>query len=430
MTPPGAPGASAKVADEAPVAAVPLPGPEAAGSARGALRHASTLRFGLIGQALTFVAMLVPILMREGHQIAILVFTSAIASALVSTALLGYQLVYPVIRGPRAAAVATRLSITALTMTSLLIVPFTLVEDQLGFPAGTFAAAAAMLFTMGLYLLTVTQLVRADDTSGIGLVRLLYGVTLLVLTGVVSVWHGSDLGLTLASAAAYVVPTLYVATRRRATGPESPQLTRAARRRLRRAILRRSSRPTFSTLADGWAFFLPGIALPGLGIAQNPWAIVTRICGGFSTVLLTIVAPPLEARLAKAVRDRDGADYWQARRVALAVGAAFSVTALCTGLALAVYVERDSLGSWMGPVALAGALYFVVLLTMQPINRTPSFVGRHGARLVWDIARAALVTVAFLMTDGIERLIAIGAVLSVFGLLLIPLSRYRTTTQP
>jgi hypothetical protein len=105
---------------------------------------------------------------------------------------------------------------------------------------------------------------------------------------------------------------------------------------------------------------------------------------------------------------------------------AFSLTALGTGLALAVYADLGGAGRWLGPVAVAGVLYFGVLLTVQPINRTPNFVGRHGARLVWDIARASLVTVAFLTTDGITRMMAIGVVLSVFGLLLIPLSRYRT----
>jgi hypothetical protein len=226
-----------------------------------------------------------------------------------------------------------------------------------------------------------------------------------------------------------VVPAGYVALRRTAD-PGSPRLTRAARRRLRRAVLRRSIRPTFSTLADGWAFFLPGIALPGLGIAQQPWAIVTRICGGFSTVLLTIVAPPMEARMAKAVRDRDRDEYLHGRRAAVAIGVAASLAALGTGLGLALYQNWDTAGRWLGPVALAAALYFVVLLASQPIYRTPNFVGRHGARLVWDVARAALVTVAFLTTDGLGRMMAIGAVVSVFGLLLLPLSRYRTTARP
>jgi hypothetical protein len=398
------------------------PDPRTAGSR-------AVLRFGLVGQALTFAAMVLPIAVREGQQIAVLVFTSAIATALVSSALLGYQFVYPVIRGPRTAAVATRLALTALTGTSLLVLPLTLVESRIGVPDGAFAAGAALLFTMGLYVLSVTRLVRAADSEAIGLVRLLYGAALVVLTAVASFWPFSPLGLTLANTVAYVVPAVYVALRGTAD-PVSPHPTRAARRRLRRAVLRRSVRPTFSALADGWAFFLPGIALPGLGIAQQPWAIVTRICGGFSTVLLTIVAPPMEARMAKAVRNRDRDEYLRGRRAALAIGGAASLAALATGLGLALYQNWDTAGRWLGPVALAAALYFVVLLASQPIHRTPNFVGRHGARLVWDVARAVLVTVAFLTTDGLGRLMAIGAIVSVFGLLLLPLSRYRTAARP
>jgi hypothetical protein len=406
------------------------PAPEAPARSRwAALRHVSVLRFGLVGQGLTFAAMLLPIVLREGHQIAVLVFTSAIASAAVSTSLMGYQFVFPVIHGPRTASVATRLSLTTLTATSLLLLPLTLVEGRIGVPGGSFASAAGLLFTMGLYVVTVTRLVRTADTAGIGLVRLLYGGALLTLTGAASIWQVTPLGLTLANTTAYLVPAVYVALRRRAPELSSPHVSAAARRRIRRAVLRRSIRPTFSTLADGWAFFLPGIALPGLGIAQQPWAIVTRICGGFSTILLTIIAPPMEARVAKAVRDRDQQAYLRGRRVALSIGAALSVTALGTGLALALYQSWDTAGHWFVPVAVAAGLYFVVLLAVQPINRTPNFVGRHGARLVWDISRASLVTVAFLTTDGIMRLMAIGVVLSVFGLLLLPLSRYPARPQ-
>jgi hypothetical protein len=382
------------------------------------------LRFGLVGQALTFAAMVLPIAFREGEQIAVLVFTSAIASALVSSALIGYQFVFPVIHGPRTATVATRLSITTLTTVSLLLLPLTVVEARIGLPRGSFAAAAALLFTMGLYIVTVTRLVRTADTEGIGLVRLLYGSALLILTAGASLWPVTPLGLTCANTVAYLAPTLYVALSRRTAELHSPHVTHASRRRLRRAVLRRSIRPTFSTLADGWAFFLPGIALPGLGIAQQPWAIMTRICGGFSTILLTIIAPPMEARVAKAVRDRNEKAYLRGRRAALSIGCALSLTALLVGLSLALYQNWDTAGQWLGSVALAAALYFLVLLAVQPINRTPNFVGRHGARLVWDICRASLVTLAFFTTDGITRLMAIGVVLSVFGLLLLPLSRY------
>jgi len=392
------------------------------------LRRLPTLRFGLIGQVLTFAAMVVPIALREGEQIAVLVFTSAIASGAVSTALLGYQFVYPVIRGPRSAATATGLAFGALVTVSLLLLPLTFFEGRLGLPGGTFAATSGLLFTLGLYAMTATQLVRRGDEHGLGVVRMLYGVGVLGLTTAASLWPVGPLGLTIANAVAYVVPAVrYLKLRQ----PEHLRLPmpRHARMRLVRASLRRSVQPTFSTLANGWAFFLPGIAIPGLGIAAQPWAIVARIAGGFSTVLTTIVSPPLEARMAKAVRDRERAQYGRARRAAVVAGVTASVLAMLTGLSLALYQNWSTAAEWLVPVTLATVLYWTVLLASAPLNRTPNFVGRDTARLVWDVARAALVTAAFFATSGIARLMVIGVVLTVFGILLIPLTRYRASAQ-
>jgi hypothetical protein len=392
-----------------------------------AIHRLPSVRLGLVGQVLTFAAMIVPILFRQGEQIALLVFTSTIATAAVSTALLGYQFIYPVIRGPRSAATVTGLALTTLALFSVLILPLTVVEGPLGLPAGSFVASAGLLFTMGLYAMTVTRLVRKSDTHALGMVRLLYGVAVLVLTVVASVWPVGSLGLTVANALAYVVPVArYLKPgSRRSNGIRH---SRTGQGRLVRASLRRSVRPTFSTLANGWAFFLPGLALPGLGAAAQPWAIVARICGGFSTLLTTIVSPPLEARMARAVRDRERGGYARARRSALLAGVAASTLAMVTGLALALYQNWATAAQWLGPVALATVLYWTVLLASAPLNRTPNFVGRDAARLVWDSARAALVTVAFLTTDGITRLMVIGIVLTVFGILLLPLTRYRVTT--
>lgn len=387
------------------------------------------LRLGLSGQVMTFAAMVVPIALREGRQVTALVFTSAIATAAVSTALLGYQFVYPVIRGPRTAAVATRLAFTALTISSLLLLPLTVLENRIDLPRGTFAATAVLLFTMGLYGITVTQLVRAGDTRGIGLVRFRYGAGMLLFTTLASVWTISPLGLTVATVLANLIPAGCHLLRRDRRAQPAPRLSRAGRSRLVRACLRRSMPPTLSTLANGWAFFLPGISLPGLGVAEQPWAIVARICGGFSTVLTTIISPPLEARMAWAVRMRQARVFARVRRSALLAGGAASVLAMTTGLALALYENWSTSARWTWPVVAATVLYWTVLLASAPINRTPNFVGRDGARLVWDGARAGLITVAFLATDGIARLMIMGVALTVFGVLLLPLSRYRTPVQ-
>lgn len=423
-------------AAEAPSALPPAPSSppgdaDTAGLARGWRRFANgsrlaLLRRGLTGQLLTFAAMVAPVLMRAGEQVFVLVLTSALAIALLSPALLGYQFLYPVLRGPRTARVATATALCGLTAVSVLLLAGTWYEPAADLPRGTFAAASVLLFTQGLYTVAVTQLVRTDDSAGIGLARLVYGSALLVASLAASALDVTPLGLTLAAALSYAIAYCVLRARTASAALERVGLSASGRRRLARAYVRRSVRPTVSSLANGWAFFLPGISLPGLGAAAQPWAIVTRICGGFATVLLTLMAPPLEARMSTAVRNRDRAGFASARRLALVLGMATSVAAMVTGLALALYAVPDP-EAWFVPVLTATLAFWGVLLASGLINRLPNFVGRDSERLVWDAARAGLVTAAYLTTDGVTRLVVMGAVLTVFGLLLLPLSRWRST---
>jgi cytochrome c biogenesis protein CcdA len=176
----------------------------------------------------------------------------------------------------------------------------------------------------------------------------------------------------------------------------------------------------------GWTGFLPGLALPGLGSAAAPWAVVTRICGGFATVLSTIVAPPLEARLSRAIRGRDREAFASARRTALLSGAGLAGVAVVTGLALGVYTTGfRAAEEWFLPLLLATALFWGSTLVSLSVSPLPNFLGRDGVRLAWDAGRAVLMTAAWLTTDGVTRLIVMGVVLAVSTVCLVPLTRYR-----
>lgn len=398
------------------------PGPAAA--VRSLIRRVVFLRSGLAGQTLAFAAMLVPILLREGEQVLVLVFASAVTVLLTNAALLAYPFLYPVIRGPRMARVATTWSLISLGVVSaalLLVMPL---EPVLDLPRGTFAAAAVLTATLGVYDVVITQLVRAGDLAGIGLARLYYGASVLVLATAACLAPLGPLALTFSTGLAYVVTAGLLTLRRRHGAPRVRRPSAAARRRLRRAYWSRAARPAVASLAGGWTVFLPGLALPGLGAAAEPWAIVSRICGGFMTVLLTLVAPPLEARLAQAIRMRDRLAFVAGRRTALLMSSGVAVVAVVTGLALAVYAA-GSPSEWFGPIALATGLFWGLLLAGSTINRLPNFLGRDVARLYWDAGRAGLVTAAYLSTDGVMRLIVMGAILTASGVLLLPMTRWR-----
>ena len=385
------------------------------------LRPLSFLRWGLAGQVLTLVSMLVPILLRESDQVAWLVVASAIATLLTNPAVLAHPYVYPVLRGPGAVRAANRASLASLVAVCLLLLTATPLEPHLGLPRGLFAATTLMLLGGGSFSMALSALVRAGDTRWIGIARFGYGALLLVLTLAAGLRPVGVLSLVVASGLASLLAAVLVASRpgaRPTPGPRAPVPAR-----LVRAYLRRSLRPTTATVASSWALFLPSLALPGLGAAAGPWGVVTRIGGGFSTLLITLVTPPLEGRMSAAVRTRDGADFDRSRRTALLLGTATGLVAVAAGIALAVYV--DGAGNWLLPLAVAAALIWVPLLALTPLNRTPNFLARDGARLAWDAGRAVLMTGAFLATDGLTRLIVLGAVLTVSGVVFLPLTRYR-----
>jgi hypothetical protein len=395
------------------------------------LRWLVYFRLGLVGQILTFTAMVMPIVLRQAEQVFVLVFASAISTLFANAAVLAYPFLYPVIRGPRMARTATTWSLGALVAVSAFVLALLPLEPLLALPRGTFLAASALTMGCGVYAVVLTRMVRSEDRTGMGLARVLYGLTVLVAALVTSLVALGPLALTLGTSLAYVVTAVVLAGRRSHRWPPRPRASAATRRRLRRAYLTRALRPSFASLANGWTAFLPGLALPGLGVAAQPWAIVCRICGGFATVLIQIVAPVLDARLSRAIRDREPELFLTARRSALLVGLVVAVVAVVTGLGLAVYAtDSRAVSDWFLPLTVATVLLWGSLLAVSNLNRLPNFLGRHTARLCWDTGRAVGVTVAYVATDGVPRLIAMGAVLSVSGLLLIPMSRWRTKLRP
>ncbi|RBY96238.1 hypothetical protein DQ237_10270 [Blastococcus sp. TF02-8] len=403
------------------------------GAVAGALekvRRVRFLGFGLAGQGLSFAAMIVPIVCRQTEQVLLLVLVSAIAGLVVNAGMLAFPFVYPVVRGPRAARVATEASLGALVVVSLLLLALTPVEGALDLPRGTAAAAAALTASWGLHAVVATRLVRAGDRIGIGLSRLYYGAAVLVVAVVTSVTDLGALALSYGTAGAYLVAAGLLIPRRSHWGPPLPGFRGRARRRLLRAYLARSVHPTLASLANGWTSMLPGLVLPGLGSAAAPWAVVTRICGGFATVLIAVAAPPLEAELSRAIRTRDHVAFAAGRRRALLLGGASAVLGVGVGVLLAAYATAGAaLDAWLLPVLVATVLFWGSLLAGTLVNRLPNFLGRDLSRLWWDTGRAAVLTAVFLLTDGTTRLILMGVVLTGSALVLLPMTRWQPVAR-
>jgi hypothetical protein len=389
-----------------------------------------TLRWGLVGQVLTFLAMVVPIALQETGQVIVLALASSVAGLLVNISTLAYGYVFPVIRGRRLAATATVVSAATLTGTALLVLAGGTLENRFDLPTGSAAATAALLWSQGLYTMLTAALIRRHDTGGLGITRVAYGVVVLVATLLVSLLPVGPLGLVLATSLAYLLTVVLLG----ATGRPLLHLADVPRahllRRLGRAHVRRAVRPTLSGAAAGWAYLFSGLSLVGLGVYGAPWAVVNRICGGYGTLLQTVLSPPVEAQLSRAVRDQDVPALLKARRSGLLLGTGVAVLAVGSSLVLALYsVGLDDADRWFLPVLAATLLFWAPQLITTPINRLANFLGRHRSRLVWDAVRAVAITAAFLATEGITRLLVMGAVIALSGALLLPISRPVTTRQ-
>lgn len=386
------------------------------------------MHLGIAGQCLTLAAMVVPILLRETEQVLVLVFASAVAGLLVNPGMLAFQFVFPVVRGPRMLRVATGTSLLSLGVVSAAVLTLTPLEPLLDVPRGTFSAVAAITAAWGCYSIVGTRLVRAGDVTGIGLSRLYYGVAALTASLVASLVELGPLALSYGTGISYLAAALALAPRRSHRNPALPSTGAAGRRRLRRAYLARAGRPALASLANGWTTLVPGLVLPGLGAAGEPWAIVCRICGGFATVLMALVAPPLAIRQSRAVRLRQAAEYATARRTGLQVGAAAAVVGVASGLALALYSTDATVGAaWFPTIAVAAVLYWGSLLAGTLVDRLPNFLGRDTARLFWDAGRAAVLTLVFFLVDGTLGLITMGVAMALSSLLLLPMTRWQRT---
>ena len=401
-----------------------------AGRLRALLTTLMAVRLGLAGQILTFGAMIVPIVLQENEQLIVLVLVSALVGLLVNATTLAYGFVLPVIRSRHLAALATVLSAVTLTACSLALLPLTLLEDRWGLASGTFLGAAGLLWAQGVYTMLVAALVRTNDPQGLGLARVVYGAVLLVSVVLACTIQSGPLGLVVATAASYALTTLVLELRR----PTLPRLrdlaARTGRRRLARAYVRHVVAPTASGVVSGWVLLLSALTLPGLGVYAAPWAVVNRICGGFGTLLQTVLSPPVEARLSQAFRDDDAPELVRARRTGLRQGTGMAAIAVVVSLLLALYSTggRDA-DRWLLPIAVATLLFWGPQLAVTPLNRVLNFARHHGTRLVWETARAGSLTAAFLVTEGVTRLVVMGVVIAVASGAMVPLTRPARLTR-
>ncbi|MDN5583038.1 MAG: hypothetical protein ACTH2Y_07180 [Corynebacterium sp.] len=357
----------------------------------------------LFGQGLNFLAMLLPIIGQETGQLAYLMLPLALATVLSRTSILGFHSRYlTVSTGSRDAA--TSLSLLSMLVVTVVLVVVGLVAD-LVFTPDTHTVAVLtgwstmLLLTNGLYVMAVAVATQEQRMDVYSTARLVFGVTNVVATCVVVFAVPFQAGLIVVAGLNPLVAAVLILWRTRnkllnVLWRDRGSLTDEVHRRW----LRDSTRPTGGVLLAEFGFQFQGFITPFLGPYQELWAVVVRLTGGFGTLAQQVVAPPVEAKIAAAVRADDvaGERSWcrKALLIGLALGAASA--AVQAGAVLFSLHGDDSV------TVLSLALVSVFCLTWMPsamCSKIPLMKRLNRYYLAWAFGRLVLLLPLLLLRD-------------------------------
>jgi hypothetical protein len=308
----------------------------------GALRtHGKSIGSGIIGQGLSFAAMVLPILFGRIDEVAFLVTVGAVAGVASYTFTWSYASVYPGIVEERQAAVATVTSAGLLVLASALMLILGVIPTVLwqGLQRNM-VWAAALTLPLGLNLMITGLFIRNRDYPAIARLRLVSGGTNFPFILVACLLDTHYLPL-------LVIPTAL-----------SSMLTAAwglyrNRSELRIQIgyttrlvhvwqhLRSNLSAAMAALLGGAAFQLVGVATPLMGTAANGWAVAVRLAGGFGTVSQQVLAPMFETDFAHALRRAELTKAAAYQRRAYFLGLVYSAVCAFGVCVIVVLVNAD-----------------------------------------------------------------------------------------
>ncbi|MDU7503731.1 MAG: hypothetical protein E7K68_05295, partial [Corynebacterium kroppenstedtii] len=291
-------------------------------------------RFGpaLIGQALNFVAMVIPVVAKQPGMVAYMLFPVSLGMIVSRTMTLSYHSVYLRLPDERLSFSTAASGFMALVGTAALaVVGVALIWIH---PAWSARVLWAMLATVAItvYNMYVAITIREDRMDVYSRVRFLYGVVNIVATCVVVFAIPVREGLIYVAALNYVVGAMLLA---RATSQRVGTAIKQEWSSLvsfpavfaspLRSYIREHKEATTGTFFGDIGFQIQGMVTPVLGSYANAWAIVVRLYGGFLTLAQQVVSPSFEAPASKAIRNDDLDGYRVQLRIATIVAVILGV---------------------------------------------------------------------------------------------------------
>jgi hypothetical protein len=322
-----------------------------------------TMRLSIIGQVFSFIAMCLPMLLHRLDTLPLTVLTSAVSLTLYLTLSFSFGSTYPIAKTPRAAATVVFAShwLLAIAIVGLLVsaafLPTSLSLHSL--------CIAYLLSGQTVYSFAVADAIRRNDIHQINILRFIYGIANFGLTLIFCVFWAGQEAAVVASAIAFVLAPLVLLPSMRQRNfnalfplPATAQLIRHNMHYLPAAI---------ANLVSNLAFHAGSLALGHLGSFAAPWAITTRIAGGFATVGQQIVAPGYEMAFAQAIKDNNEAKLQQTQYKMLQLGIILGIAAI---VAIVMLQFLSGTAATIGAANLPEFLFATCLFAVSMLSGT------------------------------------------------------------
>ncbi|WP_143340652.1 hypothetical protein [Demequina sp. NBRC 110057] len=363
------------------------------------------LGIGFLAQVVTFLAGVLPAILRQPEVLVYLLGVTAPATIALHVTLLGAAVRLPLEAEGGAArrAVRAAVTVTGVAMIGVLTVGAVLGVVGLGGVASYLVAVASLTGAMGAFQLAMTAGVRVGAVTAVMSGRLVYALVLFAGTLVALLTGASMAVFAAVVVVSYLVGsvTLLAAIR----GEVLRDVEGAGHGGVPRAVSRVVVSQALSTVSSQVA----AMATAGLGVFAETWALAVRMASGAQTIGGQVFGVGIDAATATSMRRRGAGSGDVFRRAGFAMVGVLAIYA--STLSLVLWWNRASVPDTTAAAVIIGlCVYLPTLVAFSPIDRMTSMMVPSSLRIGVDVARAGASILVLLLAHGVATLVWLSAV--------------------
>lgn len=375
----------------------------------------TSLGAATVGQVLNLLAMVLPILVGETAQVAFLIYPLAISVVAYRVGYIGFHVRYLAVERHRrgvciaASFVALLVTTAVIALIGAALLPFSVSSCEVA------VYAALLTLSQGVYHVGITLLIGAGEQKTFGRARLVFGVVNVALTAVAVFITPFDQALAIATIVLNaVIGTGVIAVAKTNFAAALKNNLSAAFSAEGRRYLNDSKEAVGGLLLTELGGQAQGLVTPLMGPLAEFWAVLVRLCGGFGTVGMQVVAPFFEMKVAADLESSrtQSAFGWVRKSQFVSLVFAVMVAAGQTVLLVLVFSE----GQVSVTAMLLGALFTAFSMGSIISVKMPYLMGHDRWMVYWSVARLAFIASA-LYFQGLHLLIAMVVVQGIFAVL-------------